>query len=101
LLSFSCLLLQRQSAAGKAPKLIVFAPHPFTWGDPFMDRFLGRFATVPESLSLLRDGVQFDDWVYGTGCRMSYTLRYREELYKLVTQGDMSFPDSWVPHIVS
>jgi hypothetical protein len=98
---FSYFVLQRQIAAGRAPKLIVFAPHPFTWGDSFMDRFLGRFAGPADTISLLRDGVQLDDWIYGTLCRMSYTLRYREELYKMFTQGDMAFFKSWSQQIVS
>lgn len=97
---FCYFVLKRQIAAGRAPRVIVFAPHPFTWGDSFMDRFLGRFATPEEAASLLRDGVEFDDWLYGALCRMSYTLRYREELYKLVTQGDMAFINSWKQQIV-
>lgn len=92
---FCYFVLKRQIEAGKIPKLIVFAPHPFTWGDSFMDRFVGRFAQAGESVSLLHDGVHLDDWLYGTLCRMSYTLRYREELYKVVTQGDLSFFESW------
>lgn len=98
---FSYFMLQRQIAAGRIPKVIVFAPHPFTWGDSFMDRFIGRFANPTESGMLLRDGIQLDDWIYGTFCRMSYTLRYREELYKMFTQGDMAFFESWSQQIVS
>jgi hypothetical protein len=97
---FSYFVLKRQIAAGRAPNVIVFAPHPFTWGDSFMDRFLGRFSTPEESAKLLKDGVQLSDWVYGSLCRMSYTLRYREELYKLVTQGDSGFIESWKQQIV-
>lgn len=50
---------------------------------------------------MLGHGVQLDDWLYGNLCRMSYTLRYREELYKLVTQGDTTFIESWKQQIVS
>ncbi len=98
---FSYFVLKRQIAANRTPKLIVFAPHPFTWGDPFMDRFLGRFASPAEAGSMLKDGVQMDDWLYGNLSRMSYTLRYREELYKLLTQGDTTFIESWKQQIVS
>lgn len=98
---FSYFVLQRQIAAGRIPKLIVFAPHPFTWGDSFMDRFLGRFATPWESASMLREGVGLDDWIYGSLCRMSFTLRYREELYMMFTQGDTAFFESWFQQIVS
>lgn len=98
---FSYFILHRQLEAGKVPKVIIFAPHPFTWGDPFIDRFIGRFATPAESASLLRDGVDFDDWLYGTFCRMSYTLRYREELYGAITKGDDAFFRSWSAPISS
>lgn len=85
---FGYFLLRRQIAAGRIPRIIILAPSPFTWGDPMIDRFLGRFATPAESLRFLRDQHNLSDWLYGTLCRLSYTLRYREELYKLVTVGD-------------
>ncbi len=88
---FNYFVLRRQIAEGKAPKLIVMAPHPFVWGDPLLDRFLARFATPAESGRLLRDGVKLSDWFYGTICRFSYTLRYREEFYKVLTTGDITF----------
>ncbi len=88
---FNYFVLRRQIAAKKAPKLIILAPHPFTWGDPFLDRFMARFATPEESARFLRDGVNPSDWLYGTLCRLSYTLRYREELYKFITAGDTLF----------
>jgi len=96
---FCYFVLKRQIEADRAPQVIVFAPHPFTWGDSFMDRFLGRFANIGESARLLKDGVDLDDWIYGSLCRMSYTLRYREELYKMLTQGDMAFIHSWKQQI--
>jgi hypothetical protein len=88
---FNYFSLRRQIAAKKTPKLIVLAPHPFVLGDPLLDRFLARFATPGESARMLRDGVKFGDWFYGTLCRFSYTLRYREEFYKLLTAGDTTF----------
>ncbi len=88
---FNYFVLRRQITEKKAPKLIVLAPHPFTWGDPFLDRFMARFATPEESARFLRDGVKFGDWLYGTLCRLSYSLRYREELYKFITVGDTLF----------
>ena len=87
---FSYFLLRRQVAAEKVPKTIILAPNPFTWGDPMLDRFLGRFATPAESLEFLRDQRNLGTWLYGSLCKISYTLRYREELYKLVTAGDLS-----------
>ncbi len=88
---FNYFVLRRQIATGKLPKLIVLAPNPFTWGDPMLDRFLARFATPAESARFLMDGVKFSDWLYGTLCRLSYTLRYREEFYKAVTSADTTF----------
>ncbi|MCX8090958.1 MAG: hypothetical protein N3I86_08505 [Verrucomicrobiae bacterium] len=88
---FNYFVLRRQLEANKAPRLIVLAPHPFVWGDPLLDRFLGRFATPRESLEMLGDGVKLSEWLYGTLCRFSYTLRYREEFYKALTAGDVTF----------
>jgi hypothetical protein len=92
---FNYFVLRRQLAGGHKPKVIVFAPHPCTWREPFVDRFLARFANPRESTQLLRDGVDFSDWFYGMLCRASYTLRYREELYLAVTQGDRRFFRTW------
>lgn len=88
---FNYFVLRRQIAAGKAPRVIVLAPHPFVWSDPLLDRFLSRFATPAESVQLLRDGVNLDHWLYGTLCRFSYTLRYREEFYSAITTGNLTF----------
>ncbi len=88
---FNYFVLRRQIATGKIPKLIVLAPNPFTWGDPMLDRFLARFATPGESARFLLDGGKPSDWFYGTLCRFSYTLRYREEFYKAITSADTTF----------
>lgn len=88
---FNYFVLRRQIAERKAPRVIVLAPHPFVWGDPLLDRFLSRFATPAESVQLLRDGVNLNEWLYGTLCRFSYTLRYREEFYSAITTGDVTF----------
>lgn len=82
--------LQRQLAAGKAPKVIVYAPHPAHLGAPMVERFLGRFATAGEAWEFARHA-RIDDTVFGALCRVSYTLRYREELYGVVSQGDLEF----------
>lgn len=92
---FNYFVLSRQIAAGQKPKVIVFAPHPCTWGDPFVDRFLARFANPEETFELLGNGVKFTDWCYGLLCRASYTLRYREEFYLALVQGDRGFFQTW------
>jgi hypothetical protein len=98
---FNYFVLRRQLAAGQAPKLIVFAPHPCTWRDPFVDRFLARFADPGEAMQLARDGAKASDWLYGLLCRASYTLRYREELYLALTQGDTGFFKTWSQPVTS
>lgn len=92
---FNYFVLKRQLVAKQAPKVIVFAPHPCTWNDPFVDRFLARFANPREAAELLRDKVPLTDWAYGLLCRASYTLRYREELYMALVQGDRGFFRTW------
>ena len=46
---FAQATLQRQLAAGKAPRVIVYAPHPAHLGAPMVERYLGRFATAGEA----------------------------------------------------
>jgi hypothetical protein len=87
---FACDTLRRQLAAGKAPRVIVYAPHPAHLGAPMVERFLGRFATAGEAWNFAKHG-RISDTLFGTLCRLSYTLRYREELYGVVTQGDLEF----------
>jgi hypothetical protein len=87
---FAYATLQRQLAAGKAPRVIVYAPHPAHLGAPMSERFLGRFATAGEAWEFARHA-RIDDTLFGMLCRASYTLRYREELYGVVTQGDLEF----------
>ena len=98
---FNYFVLRRQLNAGEAPRTIVFAPHPCTWRDPFVDRFLARFADPKEAAILLRDGVKFSDWFYGVLCRASYTLRYREEFYLALTQGERGFFQTWHKPVTS
>lgn len=92
---FNYFVLKRQIAAGQKPKVIVFAPHPGTWKDPFVDRFLARYANPRETAELLRGGATFTDWAYGILCRASYTLRYREEFYLALVQSDWGFFRTW------
>ena len=98
---FNYFVLKRQLAAGQAPKVIVFAPHPCTWNDPFVDRFMSRFANPGEAAQLLRDGVGFSDWMYGILCRASYTLRYREEFYMALVEGDRGHFETWQKPVTS
>jgi hypothetical protein len=87
---FVCDTLRRQLAAGRAPHVIVYAPHPAHLGAPMVERYLGRFATADEGLNFARHA-RLSDTLFGALCRISYTLRYREELYGVVTRGDLEF----------
>jgi hypothetical protein len=87
---FAYCALQRQLAAGKAPRVIIYAPHPAHLGAPMIERFLGRFATPREASEFARHA-RIADTLFGGLCRVSYTLRYREELYGVLTQGDLEF----------
>ncbi len=92
---FAPATFDRQCAAGRVPKVIVYAPHPANLGAPMVDRFVGRFATLSEARSLPRVGVSWPDFAFGALCKASYTMRYREELNAFVTQGDGGFFKTW------
>ena len=87
---FAYYTLKRQVAMGRTPRVIVYAPHPAHLGVPMVERFIGRFATPREAWEFAR-GARIDDTIFGAMCRASWTLRYREELYGVVTQGDLEF----------
>jgi hypothetical protein len=92
---FAEYVLQRQIAAGRIPKAIIYAPHAANLGAPMLDRFLGRFARPDEALDLLRHGAPPSDWLFGELCKVSYTLRYREELHATLVEGRTDFFHSW------
>ncbi len=88
---FTPFVLERQIASGRAPKAILYAPHPATLASPMLDRFFGRFATVQEAKFALQQGVPVSDAIFGALGKASYTLRYREELHEVVTAGRFDF----------
>jgi hypothetical protein len=88
---FAYFTLQRELAAGRVPKLILFAPHPATLETPMIDRFIGRFCTAEESWQLLTHGASLPDWLFGAACRASMAMRDREEIRLAVTQGNLGF----------
>lgn|GEM_PF-3180928 len=88
---FAYFTLRREIEAGRIPKAIVFAPHPGHFSTPMFERLLGRFATTREAWDYARAGAKLDDMLFGGVCRLSYTMRYREELYGVVLQGDREF----------
>ena len=87
---FTWFTLRRELAAGRSPKFIVYAPHPATLRSPLVERFFGRFATAGEAAELVPQ-LPLSDTLFGAACRLSYTLRYREELQTVVTQTNLAF----------
>jgi hypothetical protein len=83
--------LRRLLNEGRRPSVIIYAPHPATLGLPMVDRFFGRFATVDEMFDSARHGVSLSDVVIGVASRLSYTVRYREEIRALVVDGNPGF----------
>lgn len=98
---FAFFTLRREIAAGRIPKVIIFAPHPANLNAPMIDRFIGRFATPREVMELLANRVSPAECLFGALCRVSYTLRYREELQSFVTQGNREFFHTWHTPIAS
>jgi hypothetical protein len=103
---FSEAQLDRMLKAGCRPGAIIYARHPATLGTPMVDRYFGRFATFPEMLDALKGIVEVPDALMGIGCRLSYTLRYREEIRASLLDGDPGFfqslyraPNPWVPPV--
>lgn len=88
---FAYFVLKRQIAAGKVPNTIIYAPHPANLGSPMVDRFLGRYVNGSEFLEFARAGVPLSELLFGAACRFSYTVRYREEMQTVVTQGKLDF----------
>jgi hypothetical protein len=88
---FAYFTLRRELAAGRLPGAILYAPHPANLESPMIDRFIGRFATARESVSLLQHGVTLPEWLFGAACRASIAMRNREEFRLAATQGDFGF----------
>ncbi len=92
---FTPFALERQRRAGRSPRVIIYAPHPAMLNSAKMERFVARFGTMPEIVSLHDAGARWPDIVYGGLCKLSYTLRYREDLSVALTQGDFGFFQTW------
>ena len=88
---FSSYVLEAQLRDNAAPRLIVYAPNSSSLGSPMIDRFIGRFETGWRPVQMLRHGVSLSDLTYGGINRLSYTIRYREELRAFATRGDRGF----------
>lgn len=81
---FPYFILQRQIALGKTPKAIIYAPSPHTFASTRVALVVGGYARWPEIAKIAALGVATPEVAYGVLCKLSYTLRYREELGDLL-----------------
>ncbi len=81
---FTYFMLQRELAAGLAPKAIVYAPAPHTFGTDRIPLLVGGFCTWPEIWEVARSGKAPMDVLYGIFCKLSFTLRNREPLGEML-----------------
>lgn len=81
---FAYFILKRQIALGKAPKAIIYAPSPHTFSSQRIALLVGGYARWGEIASIAGLGVNTPEVAYGLLCKLSYTLRYREQLGSLL-----------------
>ena len=77
---FPYFILQRELAAGVAPRAILYAPSPHTFGTKRVALLVGGFATWPEIGEVAASGIEPLEVLYGIACKLSYTLRQRGEI---------------------
>ena len=77
---FSYFVLKRQLAAGRAPKAILYAPSPHTFASGRVSLLVGGYCKWSELPDVARTRSEPFEQVYGVLCKLSYTLRYREQL---------------------
>lgn len=80
---FPYFILQRQIAAGKIPKVLICAPSPHTFASLRIPSLVGAFCDWREIMEVARTGQQPFEIIYGVLCKLSYTLRHREEMADL------------------
>lgn len=81
---FPYFILKRELAAGVAPKAILYAPSPHTFGTKRVALLIGGFATWPEIGEVAASGIEPFEVLYGIACKLSYTLRQRGEIADLI-----------------
>ena len=81
---FTYFLLRRQIASGQVPKAIVIAHSPHTFVTQRMGVLAGAFLGWSEMPEALLHSHHFFDTLYGMLCKLSFTLRHRDELADLV-----------------
>ena len=91
---FTFYLLQRQLRSGRAPRAIVLAHSPHTYVTERMGILSGAFLDARDLPDAQLRGEHFFDTLYGVLCRMSFTLRHREEIASIV-KGKRKALDEW------
>ncbi len=81
---FSYFILQREIAAGVAPKAIVYAPSPHTFASQRIALLVGAYATWPEIAEIIAARIEPFEVLYGIACKLSYSLRHREQLAEVI-----------------
>ena len=84
---FPYFLLKRQLVRGKAPKAIIYAPSPHTFATLRIPLLVSGYCTWPETGEVFATGLHTCETAYGALCKLSWTLRYRDELAAVV-KGD-------------
>lgn len=91
---FTYFLLRRQIESGKVPGAIVIAHSPHTFVTERMGVLVGAFLGWSEIPEAFTHGRHFFDTLYGVLCKLSFTLRHRDELGDLV-KGRRAAIASW------
>jgi len=81
--AFSYFILQRDLAAGRMPKAIIYAPSPHTFASQSLTLLVGGYCHWKEIGEILGTGIKIPETAYGILCKVSYSLRNREQISSL------------------
>lgn len=81
---FPYFLLKRELAAGVPPRAILYSPSPHTFGTRRIALLVGAYATWPEIAEIFGAGIEPFEVFYGVTCKLSYSLRHREQLAEVL-----------------
>lgn len=87
---FSYFILKHDLQLGKVPKTIVYAPSAHTFASLRISRLVGAFCDWPEIFEIVASGKEPFEVLYGIFCKLSYTLRYREQIAETIKGGGRS-----------
>lgn len=81
-------LLKRQIEAGRVPQVVILAYNDRSYTIPLVPKYLGRVGSWSELTEAVRFGVPLETMLSSLACRVSFTLRYREELNAIARTGE-------------